>query len=319
MSIFYATNDPIALGGNFNEAPNNGHISPELRSNGYAINYAYSGFIHIPAYVGDTLWIHVMWRTDSFNSGDDGSGGPYVYFDDNNILHYMNVSNGYWNSIFRGNSDIATSPHGSLNSINYFDIMLKKNGDNTWDKQIYINEVLHHSVTNQADTRNSGNPAKIQLVCSDGGNHRWSELIFSTTPTVGLRMIEFYPEGVGFHNDFVGGFPKINQPQLFDAILSNTNGNKFSSLPRTWDPSESRAVAALVTETYTEIDPTASVSQIQHFLRVGGVDYPAPAPVTIPQSQLIQTQEIWTTNPATALPWSVADLNAAENGIEVLT
>jgi hypothetical protein len=148
-----------------------------------------------------------------------------------------------------------------------------------------------------------------------------SELIVSSTPTLGARLVSTAIDADGAEIDWVGGFADINASTYASDgtyISSATNG-EISTFTKA-------AAAAIATDEFVEAvvlnfranaEPSSPVNNLSPVVRLAGVNYfePAVALGTIVSSQSYSIA----LNPVTGLAWELADVNSAELGFRADT
>lgn len=145
---------------------------------------------------------------------------------------------------------------------------------------------------------------------SGGANH-WSEVICADTDTRGLSLVTLAPNGNGNTFSFdSGSYTSINETTLDDTTLisSGTAGQlaqfTIGSAGITGNPGiKALAVTARAAKGGT------GPQNAKASARTGGANY-ASAAIALPAA-LGRIQGVFTTNPATAAPWSASDLTAA--------
>lgn len=145
-----------------------------------------------------------------------------------------------------------------------------------------------------------------------------SEVIVADWNTIGARVVSRAPNGAGSWNDWTGsGYLAVDEVNLAsDFLLSGTANQRFSAsfadfpAPGTGESIEGVKIAAAA------IRDAGGPQNLNFFTRIGGTDHdfsdqsaPAVQLTSSPNSQFMAI------NPATAAPWVLADLNAAEFGV----
>ena len=190
--------------------------------------------------------------------------------------------------------------------------------------EAYVNGSLLTSRTIVGTTPTWGQPA-IGSYGNFGkgtGNTVWWEIIASTTPTVGTTLSTLEATSAGFHTAGAGTYSDItgNGVDLATSVSLVNIGDKESWIisPLAGKTLGSTSVknitlSALVTHN------GGAVTGYRYFIRSGGVDYPTAGGTIIPTQLINNYVEEVSINPATAAPFTAAELTAGiEVGIEAV-
>jgi hypothetical protein len=181
----------------------------------------------------------------------------------------------------------------------------------------------------EGDTTLSGTLTGVDRVrlrgntnATTSATYNWtgSEIIVSSTPTLGAKLIPTAIDADGAAVDWIGGFANINASNTSDTtyITSPTNG-EISTFTKSAAPAigADEFVEAVVLNFRSNAEPSSPVNNISPVVRIAGVNYFEPAvaltTTVVPQSYSIPL------NPVTGLAWEIADINSAELGFRADT
>lgn len=226
---------------------------------------------------------------------------------------------------------VTTGTHVDPANYNYFEMKAVLH-DTTGTIDIYKNGGATPILSFSGDTKNGGTKAVFDTVAILGPSYQMCDDIYIVNGAGAaplndrlgeVRCWPLAPNGDGNYSQGVGsdGNSLLNY-QLVDEAAENLNTADYIGLVADGDKD---------TYTYTNLVPTtgtvlnvelASIAaksdggtkSFRQIIRVGGADY-AGADVTLGLSYALTTQQNFL-NPATGLPWTIADVNGAEFGVE---
>ena len=142
-------------------------------------------------------------------------------------------------------------------------------------------------------------------------------IITDAIPTVGMELVTLVPSASGFYSGWTNNYTNIDEAGYDpdDLIFSTTAANRESWILETptFDTSD-KIIYGFVAQQVVQTDLGAVVSDFRPFLRINATDYDGGllgANSLAPDSYIY----IWTTNPATAAPWTQEDFNGLEVGL----
>lgn len=146
-----------------------------------------------------------------------------------------------------------------------------------------------------------------------------SQVIVSTTMTVGMKLATLAITGAGTSSQWTGAYTDINELILSDVTFISDNVNAdISTYPVTDIPTGGNFnVGAVIVSTRAERGVTG-VQNLELGVRSGGANYWG-SPVSGLTTAFAPYQNILTTDPATGLPWTIPAANAVEIGVQALT
>jgi hypothetical protein len=188
--------------------------------------------------------------------------------------------------------------------------------------EFYIDGVLVSSFSGDTSAIGSG-ITKVELSSKNEDNTSYhthhSQLIISTSTTLGMKVATLSVSGAGATSEWTGLYTDVSETVLSDInfISDNTNGD-ISTYAVTDVPAGGNFnVGAIVVSARAERGVTG-VQNLELGVRSGGANYWG-SPVTGLTTAFGPAQSILTTDPATGLPWTVANANAVEIGVQALT
>jgi hypothetical protein len=179
---------------------------------------------------------------------------------------------------------------------------------------LYCNGV---SVANYTGNVATNSATQLNQVVLGGNNSSdatsWSEVIVSTTSTLGLRLVTLAPAANGNTDNWdVGGVSNVDETTLNTSNYnaSGTAGEiQLYTVTPTSLPSGSWTVVDLWENIYAQVE-TSGPQHIEAMVRTGSTNYTssnlAPA-----QGSWTWVSNDWQTNPYTGVPWTASDLGAA--------
>ena len=143
-------------------------------------------------------------------------------------------------------------------------------------------------------------------------------IVTDALPTVGMELATLVPSAVGNYAQFTNNYTNIddlgyNQSTVISASATNLRESWIFSTPTF--TLGNKVIYGVVTNTVGQTDVANTVSDFRPFLRIGGTDYNAAAPLganNIAPDSYVTT---FTTNPATGQPWLQSQLTGLEAGL----
>lgn len=270
-----------------------------------------SATINLASVVGessaDGYWLHLLVKRTTYNYFGTmiGYSGAYPSFkvDDNaGIFVYP----------FHSSTGAATATVTAMQvtPLSSYDIHVYTNGGNAV-LDFYLNGTLVGTViTTVGGTSNSG----LDRLTFTGTSNAafFSEIIVANFDTRGMRAHTLVPSAAGTYSEGTGSYTDVDEitPDGSGVVFGAT-GQRFTCL--TPGVSTPRKVVGLSVNAYAS---TGAATKIQSLIRVGGTDYLGGEITRSPV--LTAGRDIQLVNPATSLPWAVADLAAIQFGVETV-
>jgi hypothetical protein len=266
-------------------------------------------------------------------AGNDSTAVLAFYGDNGTTLHcQLRLNTNGSVALLRGSTVLATSVPGiiSFGSWHYIEVSLTVS-DTVGVFTVRVDEVVVATFT--GDTKNAGTAATID---------RWA-LQQPNTIASSVRIDDYYLcDGTGAtNNDFLGD---RRVQTVFPSGAGNSTGLTPVGSSSNWENVDESTLSAVdynysttpgAKDTYVMGDlavGTASVNAVQvvanarksdagsrslkNVLRSGGVDYAGTAQALNGSGSVLKT--IHAVDPATSAAWTVAAVNAAEAGVEVV-
>lgn len=150
-----------------------------------------------------------------------------------------------------------------------------------------------------------------------------SELILADGETLGMRCATLAPTGTGATTGWTSGtFADVDEAVVNDADMISSN---TAAQVDTFAMSNLSATAALLIPVAVKVGMRARNSAVvpqnlQAALRVAGTDYfGSNIPGLTTSFQNLGFGTVWNLSPATGLPFTVSEINAAEGGAKSIT
>ena len=183
---------------------------------------------------------------------------------------------------------------------------------------LYINGALMSSATAANTTGGKTRPEHAQFWMEDMtlGTYYISQIIIADDEsTVGWRLAELKPNGAGAYSEWSGSHVDIGDTSLATVAGTTTNNARLSATISSYNGPVSPAGVRGVFVGSLAQRGSGGPTKLNHFLRIGGVDYYGVAKDVPAGSQRRQVLHEWAVNPATGLPWSTSDFAGIEMGL----
>jgi hypothetical protein len=186
---------------------------------------------------------------------------------------------------------------------------------------LYIDGVLTLSETTTNTTANR-TKADCLYLCWGGWFSTWlswsgisENIITDNEDTRGWRLATLQPSAAGPSTQWIGDWTSLQGFEKTDYIeVAQTGLRESWELSNYFGPASPASIRGVFVNynawNYTE---DAGPQAVQPFLRIGGVDYDAPANPVIQEPRNYLGE--WTVNPATGLAWTTAAFNALIAGL----
>lgn len=282
----------------------------------YAIGLPYGAYIDGPEFtpvVGDESWVHFRYKAqnDRYDSGTvmkiwDGNG---------NILLDIYKRNPNYScdfTLYNGSQTVLNT--FSLGSTNYtydFQFLIDAFGVQF---KLYRNGTLMLTQTLGSNTNRIA-PGKISLGGgkSDSGYTYFSEIFVADDDTRLGRLNLLRPSAAGAYSEWDGILANLADSSTETGMNTLLPDKRVSASLSAYAGTDGISnVIAISTTTRGQNSPT----QLNHFVRMSAVDYDGPVHGVDFSFDTELTD--WTINPATSLPWTIADLAAIEVGFQSL-
>jgi hypothetical protein len=233
-------------------------------------------------------------------------------------------------SIARGGVALATSATGlvTLNTWNYFEFTTTIS-DTVGVASVKLNGV--EVVTFTGDTKNAGTSTNIDVVLfksgTSGNPYFWDDLYIlndlgsapNNAPLGDVRVYNSVPTGAGNSTQLTpstgSNWDAVDElpPSATDYVQGSVIGNK--DLYQLADLPAGIATIFGIQTTVMAKKTDAGARLLKHVVRSGGTDY-ADTAVALSTSDTTTTS-VRQVDPATSAAWTLANVNAAEIGVEI--
>jgi hypothetical protein len=137
----------------------------------------------------------------------------------------------------------------------------------------------------------------------------------------GARIILLRPNGAGTTTQLTpsagANYACMNEtpPSLSTYVSGNADGLLDTyALPDV--ANDGRVIQTIRVDNFPMKVGAPAVNNLKCAIRTGGANYVSPA-IAVPTAAMALLSSYWDTNPATGLPWTVADINALEAGVQL--
>lgn len=276
------------------------------------------GLSHKPSSVVST-WYHFRIYTPQYILNTNADGNLWRWYDaGGGEVCRMEMLNGsvYCYTLGAG-GDLSG---GTFTLSNYttftIDVQIIVDPANGIEMNAYVNGVLSSTAIDTVGVGGHTVPVNwiwshLDISTTSGDLVSYSEVIVSEESTIGLRLSQHKPNLQGFHTAWDNDFNSLLGDN--ELGISGGTGDKESFEVSDYAGPAGPTVKEVVIAAEALI-PTVGPATLAGFTRVGGVDYAGPdmTPNDVEQSIL----SLGTVNPVTSLPWTEAELNALEVGVE---
>lgn len=152
---------------------------------------------------------------------------------------------------------------------------------------------------------------------------RLSEIIVADEPTVGWKVVSNFPIADGTYSDFTGNYLNVDEfdynADVNDSIQT-TEANRRSSfqLSDIHSSLTSYEVKGVTISGHVQNNTASTITDQHFFIRVGGIDYNAPDMGIVKDGQVYRKSHTFYNHPGTNAPFTIADIQAMEAGIETV-
>jgi hypothetical protein len=281
--------------------------------------------LKFPSSVSD-FWTSV--RYNMLNYANTDAGAIFTWFFGANPQFRVRAtatpigSSGLVLGVERNNSGIWTSLgtfayYGWATSLKW-NVYIKINGT-TGEFKIHLGSTL---VFNFAGNVSSTNNTVDRLVMSAPGstyNNLFAEAVVATHPTFGERVKTLNPSAAGSLSTWTGTFADVDDVDASnaDSISTNSVGAESSfNIPdlSATIASASKRVVGVVLATRAALQAGSTPANLQHIAREGGVTSTGANVGLVNDGVVRSYSTVFSQNPRTAAPWTVADINSLEIG-----
>lgn len=184
----------------------------------------------------------------------------------------------------------------------------------SWDalniyNRVYINEVL--IVQHSRVRTNVLHPKAVLFAGTPFGNTYYSEIIIADGDTRNARLDLIRPVAVGAYDNWNGAVSTLSDDDPTTGMTTTLAEQSQSTILTPYGGADNISNIVQVT---TSVRGINSPENLQHLIRMSGVDYLTPS-FAVPFTKTYQITD-WAINPATSLPWTAADLATAEFGFK---
>lgn len=151
-----------------------------------------------------------------------------------------------------------------------------------------------------------------------GSPPRISQVIVADEPTIGWRLMTYYPSGAGANSEWTGTYAGIDETVINDAdLVSSSVANQVSMFAGTFQSAVTGYVPRAVVVTARARKGASGPSQLQLALRVSGTNYfSGSKSLTTAYGAIVN---VWETSPATTVDWTLAELTGLQFGVKSIT
>lgn len=284
-------------------------------------------------------WFHTSWHSASLNSGS-GTGALFTFrsaananADQIRLVSVAQASNihrlKFQKSTNGGSSwaDITSTPttfDQASGSLVRFDIHVKIDAS-VGMVELYVNEVLALTFTGNTSTQNN---VFDKVIChgfgiSSGDHDYVSEMIWSSTTTVGYRLFNMFPNASGAQSDFGGTFAEIDDIGAIDNtdfINSDTVGHiSFFNMNDIGSTFSRYGIVGTVMLAGVAISADATIADLQLAYRnAGGTNFFNSSTGYTHDSSVRIYKDIRENSPFTSIGWSMTEVNGLQIGVKAV-
>lgn len=180
--------------------------------------------------------------------------------------------------------------------------------------RLYINELLALERVFPYNPANKRHPRYMWIGGTDGNGNvnnysLYSEIIVADGDTRNARLDLLRPVAAGAYGNWNGPISSLSDDDPTTGITTVSPNQNQSTVLTPYSGANNISNIVQVTTTVRGLN---SPTQLQHLIRMSGVDYLTPS-FSVPFEKAYQVTD-WRQNPATSLPWAATDLTNVEWG-----
>lgn len=265
---------------------------------------------------GDVTWYHFGMNSDTQFSNEDGYIHMIKDVSGNNIA-YFDLNDGAMRLAVVGTSTLYSPQAAMPVGFARYDIKITMTNPGIL-AEMFVNGSASPGFTiSVADHGGRTKPATFVLQSYDSDDTYTSEVYVADFDTRNTRPVKQVPDADGFHSDWTGGWAALGDEDVMTAADGVLVGDKVSvNLDGYPGPASPGGIKAVVIKIASSKGATGP-QNLAPFVRIAGTDYSA-ADLPITEDMAVSLTE-FALNPATSLPWSTADLDTTEIGLEAKT
>lgn len=268
---------------------------------------------------GEHTWMRIRMAGSVIASGS-GTGDIFYIFDNQDRLllrwqKYQNSSTAKF-TYYDTDGNTVDSGSASVNSYAFYDFHFHFTAF-SMTTEVYLNNVLIGSNTFGANPNNVSavGYCQWQIKFTESGTGRFSEFIVSDSDTRLARLNMVRPTAVGNYSDWIGAIGTLADNNINTGLTSDTPNDRTSVV---MEPYSNNEIISNVVVASQHFRGQNSPSKLRHFLRASGIDYDHGTAFDVDFDASI-SQTDYKINPATSLPWTLADVAGIEFGFKIET
>lgn len=263
----------------------------------------------------DDTWLHCrFYRKGPKNGAEDGHMMP-IRDGAGDLICRVDILNGEYAAVVYGDTTV-TGAYGDYNAggaMNDIDIKVVVTAASV-TMELYSNQSLISTATAVNTIGGLGKPQFWDMDHVDAeylnDSAYFSEFLVAEEDTRGARISRLDPTTAGDHTDLVGTISDLSDDDLATGLVSDASLERMANNHDTYAGGSSIAAAALVSHAQKSGTP----SGVKQSLRISTTDYDAS--VQALGNAPARIMDAWTDDPSTALPWTIAGINAAQIGLQ---
>jgi hypothetical protein len=272
-------------------------------------------YINFPPSATNETWFHF-----DVNSPSGGGGTGYWTFRSASLVNVVRLSfdgSGviaiqHWN----GTSWVIAPGSFPVSGLRTVDIRITNKVAGIIE--VYVNNVKVLGVS--GDFSGLDTPAQFAYSQRAGSQLYFSQIIAADEPTIGFKLASRHPTGAGFHTAWDGTWDDVDDivPTMTSFISTGTANARENFTKAVFTAPSSYKVKTVAVAARARRGTTGP-DKLVGSLRFGSTDHDSPAKAL---SLGFQTyQFFWDQNPATLLPWTLADAGSVtvEFGLKAST
>ncbi|ANJ20740.1 virion protein [Roseobacter phage RD-1410W1-01] len=181
--------------------------------------------------------------------------------------------------------------------------------------EVYVNEILIDTI--ERNINDQMNVPRFLVLGGGYGNSGdmdsyYSEIIVADGDTRNARLDLIRPVATGVYGNWLGAVTTLADDDPTTGMTTVLPDQKQSTILSPYGGAQNISNIVQVT---TSVRGINSPDQLDHFIRMSGVDYAFPERYDIPFEKTYQVSD-WRLNPATSQPWEGSELTNIEFGFE---
>jgi hypothetical protein len=278
-------------------------------------------WVHYVLYRANASGERIIWQLADGTNGDT-NGCFRMRQTDATTMVLQYYTGGAW-------TDVGTITGCQADTLETYDVHINIGATETQYRVWRGGSSVLNTSTNNSDEFSNvdrlhlADPSSSSPNTSSAQDTRISQVCVADEATVNWKVATLFPNADGTYSDWTGNYSNIDEfdynPDTNDA-LKVTDANRKS----TFDLSDvdaslsSYTVKDVWVGAHIQNNAASTVTDMQFVLRTNGSDFNSSNVGITKDGQVYRKGYNWAVNPDTGQPWTIAELNALEIGIQTV-